>query len=129
VLLVVAYPDVFQCADRVPEVMAHHPIGLEGIDELLVEFTRRKGLNAEGLALLPQGGGWLLIEFGAATAAEAESQARELMQSLGRSTNPPQMRLFTDKQQSKRVWEVRESALGGLGGCCRHSRKARQLFA
>jgi FAD/FMN-containing dehydrogenase/Fe-S oxidoreductase len=112
VLLVVAYPDVFQCADRVPEVMAHHPIGLEGIDELLVEFTRRKGLNAEGLALLPQGGGWLLIEFGAATAAEAESQARELMQSLGRSTNPPQMRLFTDKQQSKRVWEVRESALG-----------------
>ena len=59
VLLLIAYPDIFDCADRVPEVMSHHPIGLEGIDELLVEFSRRKGINAEGIALLPAGGGWL----------------------------------------------------------------------
>jgi FAD/FMN-containing dehydrogenase/Fe-S oxidoreductase len=112
VLLLVAYPDVFQCADRVPEIMAHHPIGLEGIDELLVEFTRRKGLNPEGLALLPPGGGWLFVEFGAATAAEAESQARELMRTLSQSATRPQMRLFADKRQTKQAWEVRESALG-----------------
>jgi FAD/FMN-containing dehydrogenase/Fe-S oxidoreductase len=112
VLLVIAYPDVFQCADRVPEVMAHHPIGLEGIDDLLVEFTRRKRLSPEGLALLPPGGGWLLAEFGAATVAEAESQARELMRTLSQSPIPPQMHLFTDKAQAKRVWEVREAALG-----------------
>jgi len=112
VLLVIAYPDIYQCADRVPEIMAHKPIGLEGIDHLLVEFTRRKGINSEGLALLPAGGGWLLAEFGADTAAEAESQARTLMDSLGRSPKPPQMRLFTDQQRAKRVWEVRESALG-----------------
>ena len=110
VLLVIAYPDIFQCADRVPEIMAHGPIGLEGVDDLLVEFTRRKRLSPEGLALLPEGGGWLFAEFGAATAAEAEAQARELMRTLSRGTNPPQMRLFTDKQQAKRVWEVRESA-------------------
>src|SRR5580693_8760770 len=112
VLLVLAYADIFQCADRVPEIMAHGPIGLEGIDHLLVEYTRRKGINSEGLALLPQGGGWLLAEFGGATESEAESQAQELMQALARSTTPPQMHLFTDKQQIKRVWEVRESALG-----------------
>jgi len=28
VLLVIAYPDIYQCADRVPEVMQHTPIGL-----------------------------------------------------------------------------------------------------
>ncbi|HLW86679.1 MAG TPA: FAD-linked oxidase C-terminal domain-containing protein, partial [Candidatus Sulfotelmatobacter sp.] len=112
VLLVLAYDDIFQCADRVPEIMNHGPIGLEGVDHLLVEYTRRKGINSEGLALLPQGGGWLLAEFGAATRAEAESQAQKLMQVLSRSSTPPQMRLFTDKQQIKRVWEVRESALG-----------------
>jgi FAD/FMN-containing dehydrogenase/Fe-S oxidoreductase len=112
VLLVLAYADIFQCADRVPEIMAHGPIGLEGVDHLLVEYTRRKGLNSEGLALLPQGGGWLLAEFGGAKQAEAESQARKLMQAVARSATPPQMRLFTDRQQVKRVWEVRESALG-----------------
>jgi FAD/FMN-containing dehydrogenase/Fe-S oxidoreductase len=112
VLLAVAYPDIFQCADRVPEIMAHKPIGLEGIDDLLVEYTRRKGINAEGLSLLPQGGGWLLVEFGAQTSPDAEAQARALMETLSRTANPPGFRLFTDKQQAKRVWEVRESALG-----------------
>jgi FAD/FMN-containing dehydrogenase/Fe-S oxidoreductase len=112
VLLVIAYPDIYQCADRVPEIMAHKPIGLEGIDDLLVEFTKRKKINSEGLALLPEGGGWLLAEFGASNAQEAEAQARGLMDVLSRGPNPPQMRLFTDKQQIKRVWEVRESSLG-----------------
>ncbi|HXZ39450.1 MAG TPA: FAD-binding and (Fe-S)-binding domain-containing protein, partial [Terriglobales bacterium] len=112
VLLVIAYPDIYECADRVPDIMAHRPIGLEGLDHLLVDYTRRKGLNPEGLALLPKGGGWLLTEFGASSQAEAEAQARALMESLGRSSNPPLMHLFTDKKQARRVWEVRESALG-----------------
>ena len=112
VLLVVAYPDIFQCADHIPEIMAHKPIGLEGFDDLLVGYTRTKGINPEGLALLPEGGGWLMVEFGASAAPEAESQARVLMQALSRGTTAPQMRLYTDKQQIKRVWEVRESALG-----------------
>jgi FAD/FMN-containing dehydrogenase/Fe-S oxidoreductase len=112
VLLVVGYPDIFQCADHVPEIMAHKPIGLEGVDELLVSYTRMKGINSEGLALLPEGGGWLMVEFGAETAREAESQARRLMQTLTNSSHPPNLRLYTGKQQIKRVWEVRESALG-----------------
>jgi FAD/FMN-containing dehydrogenase/Fe-S oxidoreductase len=112
VLLVVAYPDIYQCADHVPEIMAHKPIGLEGFDDLLVNYTRKKGINSEGLALLPEGAGWLMVEFGAETALEAESQARGLMQALGRSAYPPEMRIFTDKRQAKCVWDVRESALG-----------------
>jgi FAD/FMN-containing dehydrogenase/Fe-S oxidoreductase len=112
VLLVIGYPDIYECADHVPEVLEHKPIGLEGIDNLLVEYTRRKGINSEGLALLPGGGGWLLAEFGANTVPEAESQARGLMAALGRSMNPPQMALFTNRQQIKWVWDVRESSLG-----------------
>ena len=67
VLLVVAYPDIYQCADNVPEIMSHKPIGLEGFDDLLVYYTRTKGINSEGLALLPEGDGWLLVEFGGQT--------------------------------------------------------------
>ena len=42
VLLIIAYPDIYQCADRVPEIMQHKPIGLEGFDDLLVGYTRQK---------------------------------------------------------------------------------------
>jgi Fe-S oxidoreductase/FAD/FMN-containing dehydrogenase len=112
VLLVVAYPDIYQCADHVPEIMQHKPIGLEGFDDLLVGYTRSKGINSEGLALLPEGGGWLMVEFGADTAAAAESQARGLMQALTRGVVSPNVSLYTDKRQIKRIWEVRESALG-----------------
>ena len=111
VLLVVAYPDIFQCADHVPQIMEHKPIGLEGLDDLLVYYTRTKGINSEGLALLPEGGGWLLVEFGGQTAMEAESQARGLIDALNRSATPPNVRLYSGAQ-AKRVWEVRESSLG-----------------
>jgi Fe-S oxidoreductase len=111
VLLVVAYPDIFECADRVPEIMAHKPIGLEGLDDLLVYYTRTKGINPEGVALLPEGGGWLLVEFGGQTALEAESQARGLIDALNHGANPPNVRLYSGSQ-AKRVWEVRESSLG-----------------
>ncbi len=112
VLLLIAYPDIYQCADHVPEVMAHKPIGLEGVDDLLVEYTRRRGINSEGLALLPEGGGWLLAEFGSDTVAAAEAQAAGLMAALNRNPKPPNTRLFTNREQIRRVWEVRESSLG-----------------
>ena len=91
--------------------MAHKPIGLEGFDDLLVYYTRTKGINSEGLALLPEGGGWLMVEFGGQTAREAESQARGLIDALNRSANPPNMRLYSG-QQAKRIWEIREASLG-----------------
>ena len=111
VLLVIAYPDVYQCADHVPEIMEHKPIGLEGFDDLLVNYTRKKGINSEGLVLLPEGNGWLLVEFGAATRQEAEAQAQGLIDALSRAKNPPNVRLCTGAQM-KRIWEVRESSLG-----------------
>jgi FAD/FMN-containing dehydrogenase/Fe-S oxidoreductase len=111
VLLVVAYPDIFQCADHIPEIMAHQPIGLEGFDDLLVYYNRTKAMSSEGLAQLPEGGGWLMVEFGGQTMPEAESQARGLIDALNRSANPPNTRLFRG-QQAKCIWEIRESSLG-----------------
>ncbi len=111
VLVVVGYADIYECADRIPEILAHGPIGLEGFDEILVACTRIKGMNSEGLALLPEGAGWLLVEFGGATLQEAESRARGLIAALNRSTSPPDTRVYSGLQ-AKRVWEVRESSLG-----------------
>src|SRR6202050_5321925 len=78
VLLVIAWPDIYICADHVPLIMEHRPIGLEGIDDIMVDASRRKGVNLEGLALLPEGAGWLMVEFGANTKAEAEARGHLL---------------------------------------------------
>jgi FAD/FMN-containing dehydrogenase/Fe-S oxidoreductase len=111
-LAVVSYHDIYQCADHAPEVMSYGPIGLEGFDDVLIDYTRRKKINGEGIALLPEGGGWLLVEFGGDDQKEADDKARRMVEGLSRSQPAPQVRLFTEKQQAKRVWEVRESALG-----------------
>jgi len=111
VLLVIAYSDIYQAADQVPEIMRHKPIGLEGIDDLLAEYTRRRGINSEGLALLPPAGGWLLAEFGAQTTKEAKAQAHALMNSLRASGTGPKMHLCTPPE-AKHVWTIRESSLG-----------------
>jgi FAD/FMN-containing dehydrogenase/Fe-S oxidoreductase len=112
VLVLIGYPDVYQCADHVPEIMEFKPIGLEGFDGQLVQFSRRKGVNPEGVAQLPEGGGWLMAEFGGETTTEAEDLARRMMTALGRSAGAPQMSLLTDRVQIKRAWQVRESGLG-----------------
>ncbi len=112
VLVVIGWPDVYICADHVPQIMEHRPIGLEGFDDIVVNASRHKGINLDAIALLPEGCGWLMVEFGAATVAEAESQARNLMETLERSAAPPQMRMFTDARQARRIWDVRESSLG-----------------
>jgi FAD/FMN-containing dehydrogenase/Fe-S oxidoreductase len=112
VLLVIGWPDIYICADHVPQIMEHRPIGLEGLDDIMVNASRRKGVNLEGLALLPEGGGWLMVEFGASTTDEAGAQARHLMEVLDRFPAPPSMRLFADPRMARRIWEVRESSLG-----------------
>jgi len=111
VLLVLAYPDICQCADHIPEILEHKPIGLEGFDDLLVYYERTKGINTEGLALLPEGGGWLMVEFGAESIPGAELQAQRLIDALRRSPGPPNVKLYSGAN-AKRIWEIRESSLG-----------------
>ena len=43
VLLVLGYPDVYQAADHVMEILQFKPIALEGIDYRLHENIKKKG--------------------------------------------------------------------------------------
>ena len=112
VLLVLGYPDIYSAGDHVSEIMRHDPIGLEGIDIGLVRDMQQVNLHTDDLNCLPDGEGWLVVEFGGPTTEEAEQRARSAMQALERDDKPPSMRLFTDRPQQQRIWEVRESALG-----------------
>ncbi|MDQ3914473.1 MAG: FAD-binding oxidoreductase [Actinomycetota bacterium] len=112
VLLVLGYPDVYRAADHVQDVLAYEPIGLEGIDDRLVHFMHKKGLHREDVELLPEGGGWLLAEFGGDTRAEASDRANDLVQDLRRQAAAPSTKLFDDPDEERMVWEIRESGLG-----------------
>jgi len=112
VLVVLGYPDIYTACDHVPEIMQQGPIGLEGFDDRLVDDMRKKGLKLEDVALLPQGGGWLLVEFGADRAEEAADRAHRLIEALKQRENPPDMKLLTDASEQRAIWEVREAALG-----------------
>jgi FAD/FMN-containing dehydrogenase len=113
VLLVIAYgPTFIICADHVPKSWSTSPIGLEGFDDFWSNATRAQGRQPRrprAAARRRQDGSW---SSSAPNRAEAESQARNLMQALGRAPIPPNMRLFTDPRQAKRIWDVRESSLG-----------------
>ncbi len=135
VLLVLSYPDIYQAADDIPQILTHHPIALEGMDGRMIQDMQRRNLLLDDVALLPPGGGWLLVEFGRDTIDEAQEQARQLMERLAipsdshdesgshraaqspgkealKKKNAPQMKLFTDPKETERIWLVREAALG-----------------
>jgi FAD/FMN-containing dehydrogenase/Fe-S oxidoreductase len=111
-LLVLGYEDVYSAADHVMEVLVHKPIGLEGLDDRLIKDMKALGLHPEDVALLPEGNGWLLVEFGGDTKEEADAQAHDLMKEVGKTKKPPTMKLFDDEREEKMIWKVRESGLG-----------------
>ncbi|HSP34307.1 MAG TPA: FAD-linked oxidase C-terminal domain-containing protein [Thermoanaerobaculia bacterium] len=110
-LVVVGYPDIYVAADDVLRVLTFQPIGLEGFDDLLVRDMVQKNMHPEGLALLPPGGGWLLVEFGGESQGEADAKARRMMDALARDSRIS-TRLMENKRQERMIWAVRESGLG-----------------
>jgi FAD linked oxidases, C-terminal domain/4Fe-4S dicluster domain len=110
-LLVLGYPDSFSAADHVTEIMAHGPPGLEGFDRGLVEDMLRKGLHPSYAALLPDGNGWLMVEFGADTKGESDEKARSLMEELRSRGDAPSIKLIERAADAEKVWRIRESGL------------------
>ena len=110
-LVALGFSDPFIAADHVPAVLAYKPIGLEGFDGLLVDYMLRKKLAVEDVLLLPPGRGFLLCEFGADSAAEADRVAETFAQAASKFGNTCSVRGYTDAD-ARKVWHVRESALG-----------------
>src|SRR5215467_10033690 len=110
--VVLGFKDVYAAADNVSEVCKSKPIGLEGMDDVLISNMKKKGLHPRSIAMLPEGKGWLLCEFGGETKEESNAKARALMEQLNRQPDPPKMKLFVDEQETLMVWKARESGLG-----------------
>jgi FAD/FMN-containing dehydrogenase/Fe-S oxidoreductase len=112
VLLLLGYPSIYEAGDHVPKVLEFKPIGFEGLDNFLINNVKRKGMpQVDDLSILPDGKGWLVVEFGAGTIEEAEQKARTAMSAL-EGPGAPSMKLFVDEGEQQKVWDVREAGLG-----------------
>jgi FAD/FMN-containing dehydrogenase/Fe-S oxidoreductase len=112
-LLVVGYDDAATAADQVPAVLEHRPIGLEGVDDVLLEDMSLVHMHEEDLRLMPEGRGFLLVEFGGDTKQEADEKANALLAVLRKDgKHLAGWKLFDDPEEEQHVWEIRESGLG-----------------
>ena len=111
-LLVLGFEDVFAAGDAVPAVRALDvpPIGCEGLDRLLLDDIRRKKMHERFVPLLPDGDGWLLVQFGADTEEEARAHAEAALSKL-RSLCVDH-RIYTKEHEREGMWQIRESGLG-----------------
>ncbi|MFL6649357.1 MAG: FAD-binding and (Fe-S)-binding domain-containing protein [Sulfurifustaceae bacterium] len=112
VVLLLGYPDIYHAGDAIPAILETNPIGVEGLDQRLVDHLHTKHLHLDGVQLLPAGHGWLLVEYGGATREEAVANAGRLIETFKRQPGAPAMRLLTEAEQQERIWKVRESGLG-----------------
>jgi FAD/FMN-containing dehydrogenase/Fe-S oxidoreductase len=105
-LVGVCYKDAFEAADHVMEILELHPIGLEGMEGSIIDALKQR--RAPNIDLVPEGGGFLLVEFGADEPHEAQSLAQQLVERLNRVANPPSSRIYTTSE-ARAVWHIRES--------------------
>src|SRR5437899_9196595 len=81
-LVVLGYPDIAEAADVVPRVVRHEPLAVEGLDDTLISLEREEHLAGDALDKLPEGSGWLMIQFGGDTKDEAEGKAQALIEDV-----------------------------------------------
>ena len=109
-LVVLGYPDMAAAADAVGAVLPARPVALEGIDARILEVVRRRG---RAVPELPKGGGWLLVELGGDSAAEAEAAASRLLRAAG--DDALAARVLADPAEAAAIWRIREDG-AGFGG-------------
>jgi FAD/FMN-containing dehydrogenase/Fe-S oxidoreductase len=111
-LVALGFDDAPTAGDHVPMVREHRPVACEGIDHLLIDFMRKKGLHPEDVDLLPEGKGFLLVEFGADSKDEADDRAQRFVAACAELEHPPTTKVITEPWEAAKLWQVRESGLG-----------------
>jgi NAD-dependent dihydropyrimidine dehydrogenase PreA subunit len=65
-------------------------------------------MHESEIPMLPDGGGWLVVEYGADTREEADEQARAALREL----DPPSSHMYDAPEEEDKLWKVREAGLG-----------------
>lgn len=109
-LVVLGYPDMPAAADAVPALLAHSPLAIEGLDARLVDVVRR-AKGAGTVPALPPGGGWLMVEVGGSSAAEALANAEAIVRDSGTTAT----RILPAGPEATAMWQIRADGAGLAG--------------
>jgi len=117
-LVVLGYPDMASAADAVPALLVHSPLAIEGLDARLVDVVRR-AKGAKRVPDLPRGAGWLMIEIGGETAAEAQAASQAVVRDAGALDSM----VFPSGPLATALWQIRADG-SGLAGRTPRGREA-----
>ena len=108
-IALLSFHDVYSAADAVPALLKQEPDAIEGFDGKLYDAVRATGAGHGGLEAFPEGRGFLIVEAGGETSAEAEAKVRRIVETAGTGART---RIVSDATEQQRIWKAREAALG-----------------
>ncbi|HEV7791983.1 MAG TPA: FAD-binding and (Fe-S)-binding domain-containing protein [Pseudonocardia sp.] len=111
-LAVLGFPDAFLAADHVMVVREHHPLTIEGMDAGLIAALRAQHPGETASRALPEGGGWLYVETGGATRAEAEAAAHAVVRAM--KPYGATSVVVSEPAEMAALWRIREDGAGIL---------------
>jgi FAD/FMN-containing dehydrogenase/Fe-S oxidoreductase len=112
-MLVLGFDDIYAAADAVPRLLRHsRPAQLEAIDGRMAQLMREEHAYLDSLERLPDGDSWLMVQFTGDTKEEADHQAYELLQALGRDESDPSVAFSDDPAREQEMLKAREAGLG-----------------
>src|SRR4051812_14553661 len=120
-LVVIEYDDLVVAGHDVPKIVERfRPIGLEGLDKVLVGEELEQNMHVEAVESLPEvdrGEAWLLVQFGADDPEESLATAQALERWLVDEKGYDRRRITIDTSdeqggQDSKLWQAREGGLG-----------------
>jgi FAD/FMN-containing dehydrogenase/Fe-S oxidoreductase len=119
-LVAVGYPRLADAAEHCSEIIERwRPIGLEALDEELIQEQAAQHMHISDIEELPKDGSraWLLVQFGADGEAESVGTAHRFAEWLSKQKGYDEERILVMKSaqeggQSQDIWEIREGGLG-----------------
>jgi len=109
-LVVLGYADMHAAADDVPALLGHDPLAVEGLDARLVDVVRAANGDA-AVPPLPDGGGWLMIEVGGQTQADAFERAERIV----KASSALSSEILPAGPAASAMWQIRADGAGLAG--------------
>ena len=117
-LAVLGFADAYTAADHVVPIREHAPLTIEGMDAGVIGALRSARPDDTTHRRLPRGTGWLYVETGGDTRAEAHAKAEAVAAEMSWAT--VDHAVVSDPAQMRALWKIREDGSGivtrGPGG-------------